>query len=160
MTVLAVQAQSGMPEDTPQTVGSSKPSAQPSRTATPKPQNPVPAESGTGRRVVYSLQQKRVWLVSESDSPLKTFPVWPGTVHPDPGSYKVSFRREQGTGSDGVPIEHAVYFGTNSAFSNAVDGSSPDPNSGLKTGAIRESAADGLALWKFATLDTPVNVVK
>lgn len=149
-----------MPEETSRAAGSSKPSAQPSRAVTPKPQNPVPAKSGTGRRVVYSIQQKRVWLVSENDSPLKTFPVWPGTVDPAPGSYKVSFRREQGTGSDGVPIEHAVYFGTNSAFSNAVDGSSPAPNSGLRTGAIRERASDGLALWNFATLDTPVNVVE
>ncbi|MFF1461198.1 hypothetical protein [Streptomyces sp. NPDC058330] len=159
VTVLAVHARSGLPEEASHTV-TSEPSAKPSPTAAPKPRNPIPAESGTGRRVVYSIQQKRVWLVDDKDASLKTFTVWPGTIPPEPGSYKVSFRRETGTGSDGVPIEHAVYFGANSAFSNAVDGSSPSPDPDLRTSAIRESSADGLALWDFAEMGTPVSVVE
>jgi hypothetical protein len=90
--------------------------------------------------------------------------VWAGTVSPDPGTYKVSTRRETTTGSDGVPIEHIVYFaaksGVSIAFSNAVDGSSPPPAAaGSRTGGIRMRAADGAALWTFATPGTTVAVV-
>jgi hypothetical protein len=157
---LAVQAHQHAPKGGLST-SASTPAAKPSQSNTPKPQNPaVPGDSGTGRRVVYSTGQKRVWLVDDKGTALRSFTVWAGTITPAPGSYKVSFRREQGTGSDGVSIEHAVYFGTSSAFSNAVDGSSPSPNPGLRTGAIRERAADGAALWEFAAMGTPVTVVR
>jgi hypothetical protein len=72
----------------------------------------------------------------------------------------VSFRRTRGIGSDGVDIEHAVYFSARSAFSNAVDGSSPAPDANLRTGAIRQAVADGTSMWKFATSGTAINVVK
>ncbi|MGR8010329.1 hypothetical protein [Streptomyces hypolithicus] len=128
-----------------------------------KPQTPVPAGSGEGRRVVYSVGQKRVWLVDASDGLRRTFTVWPGTVNPAEGSYTVGFRREGGTGSDGVTIENVVYFaikdGISIAFSNAVDGSSPEPSAGTKTGGIRARADDGGAIWTFASVGTTVSVV-
>ncbi|MFF0789378.1 hypothetical protein [Streptomyces spiralis] len=135
--------------------------APPEHTASPA----VPASSGTGRRVVYSLGQKRVWLVDASDKPTRTFPVWPGTVSPDPGAYAISQRVAATTGSDGVRIEHITYFAGKSgvfiAFSNAVDGSSPPPAaSGAKTGGIRTAKADGAALWAFASKGTRVVVAR
>ncbi|MFI1566404.1 hypothetical protein ACH4ZX_25675 [Streptomyces sp. NPDC020490] len=125
----------------------------------------VPDGSGTGRRIVYSLGDKRVWLVDASDAPRRTFAVWPGTVSPAPGSYTVGVRtRGVITGSDGVKIEHIVYFavqsGVNIAFSNAVDGSSPPPASGAQTGGIRMRTADGAALWTFGSAGTKVTVVE
>jgi hypothetical protein len=136
------------------------PSVKASHSAKPRtPQYKVPAGSGTGRRVVYSVGQKRVWLVGADGKSQRTFAVWPGTVTPAKGAYPVSFRRATGTGSDGVRIENAVYFGTTSAFSNAVDGSSPSPDPSLQTGAIRVRTADGAALWAFATKGTTVQVV-
>ena len=55
------------------------------------------------------------------------------------------------TGSDGVPIEHVVRFatvdGVSVGFSAAVDGSTPEPDPTKKTGGIRESRADGDAMW-------------
>ncbi|OON78791.1 hypothetical protein [Streptomyces tsukubensis] len=135
----------------------------PSKSPHPSPKKPkvykVPNDSGTGRRVVYSLARKRVWLIAESESTIRTFRVWPGNVPPAQGEHPVTFRREEGTGSDGVRIEHAVYFGPQSASSNAVDGASPAPDSTVKTGAIRESVADGTALWDFATNGTIIHVV-
>ncbi|MEU2428571.1 hypothetical protein ABZ611_03465 [Streptomyces sp. NPDC007861] len=99
-------------------------------------------------------------MIDKNGTALRTFAVWPGTVTPSPGPYAVSFRREQGTGSDGAQIEHVVYFGANLAFSNAIDGSSPAPNPELRTGAIRESIADGVAMWEFASMGTPITVIK
>ncbi|GAA0429586.1 hypothetical protein [Streptomyces luteireticuli] len=125
----------------------------------------VPANSGDGKRVVYSVAQKRVWLVgADAASPLKTFEVAPSTVDPKPGSYAVTSRDPNGTGSDGVPIEHIVRFHRDAAgvvfgFSAAVDGSSPDPKPTQKTGGIREKPADGRAMWEFAVRGAKVVVV-
>jgi ABC-type transport system substrate-binding protein len=164
VAVLAVQADQGSkPAAT-----ASRPSASASAGAHPTPKSSEPAAvpdgSGTGRRIVYSLAQKRVWLVDASDAARRTFTVWPGTVSPDPGTYAVSLRRDATTGSDGVQIEHIVYFtaksGVSIAFSNAVDGASPPPASGTQTGGIRMRTADGSALWAFGTAGTKVTVVK
>lgn len=164
VAVLAVQADKG-PRPT---ADAARPSA--SATVTPKPTESakptrVPDDSGTGRRIVYSLGEKRVWLVDASEATRRTFTVWPGTVSPEPGSYEVGTRAEETTGSDGVEIENVVYFaagsGVNFAFSNAVDGSSPPPPAeGASTGGIRMKAADGSAVWKFGTAGTTVTVVE
>jgi hypothetical protein len=162
VTVLAVQADQG-----PQPAATSaKPSVSASAEPTPSASVParVPDGSGTGRRIVYSLGEKRVWLVDASEATRRTFAVWPGTVSPDPGTYTVSSRTEATTGSDGVRIEHIMYFaaksGVSVAFSNAIDGASPPPaDSGAKTGGVRMRKADGTALWAFGTVGTTVTVV-
>jgi hypothetical protein len=163
VTVLAVQADHG-PHPT---ASSAKPSASVPARPTPTASAParVPDGSGTGRRIVYSLGDKRVWMVDASEATRRTFTVWPGTVSPDPGTYTISSRNEATTGSDGVPIEHIMYFaaqdGVSVAFSNAVDGSSPPPAaSGGKTGGVRMKKADGTALWAFGTVGTTVAVVR
>ncbi|MEU0216258.1 hypothetical protein ABZ281_14500 [Streptomyces sp. NPDC006265] len=163
VTVLGVQADRGSHP----TATSAKPSSTASVQPTPTASAParVPDGSGTGRRVVYSLGEKRVWLVDASEATRRTFTVWPGTVSPDPGSYTISSRNEATTGSDGVQIEHIMYFaardGVSVAFSNAVDGASPPPAaSGGKTGGVRMKKADGTALWAFGTVGTTVTVVK
>ncbi|MGC9539900.1 hypothetical protein [Streptomyces sp. UG1] len=162
---LAVQADKG-PHPT---AGAARPSASGSPGASPAPTKSaapaaVPDDSGSGRRIVYSLSQKRVWLVDASDTARRTFTVWPGTVSPDPGAYTVSSRKMATTGSDGVQIENILYFaaksGSSIAFSNAVDGSSPPPAEGKETGGIRTRAADGAALWTFGETGTAVTVVK
>ncbi|MEU6403074.1 hypothetical protein [Streptomyces sp. NPDC046985] len=161
--VLAAKADQGPHPTAGRPAASASASARPS--AAPKPPAPpaVPAGSGTGRRIVYSLGQKRVWLVDASEKPSRILPVWPGTVNPDPGAYKVSLRRRSTTGSDGVAIEHIVYFAAKSghsvAFSNALDGASPPPAAGKQTGGIRMAAADGAALWAFTSAPTTVTVV-
>ncbi|MEV5353581.1 hypothetical protein AB0N88_15335 [Streptomyces sp. NPDC093516] len=163
VAVLAVQADKG-PHPT---ASSAKPSSSVSAQPTPTASAParVPDGSGTGRRIVYSLGEKRVWMVDASEATRRTFTVWPGTVSPDPGTYTISSRNAATTGSDGVPIEHILYFaaqdGVSVAFSNAVDGSSPPPAaSGGKTGGVRMKKADGTALWAFGTVGTTVAVVR
>lgn len=164
VVALAVQADQGTK---PSAVATARPSvsASPSPSAQPEPSaTAVPDGSGTGRRIVYSLGDKRVWLIDASEAARRTFAVWPGTVAPAPGTYSVSLRRgDPTTGSDGVRIEHIVYFtaveGVNVAFSNAVDGTSPPPANGVQTGGIRMKTADGSALWTFGETGTKVVVV-
>lgn len=165
VVALAVQADKGAKPTATTTPPSASASATPKPTESAKPAR-VPDGSGTGRRIVYSLGQQRVWLVDASDAARRTFAVWPGTVDPDPGSYEVGQRTEDPiTGSDGVEIEHVVYFtaksGVNIAFSNAMDGSSPPPpEAGAQTGGIRMKTGDGSALWTFGTAGTTVTVVE
>jgi hypothetical protein len=163
---LAVQAEHG-PHPTAAAVrphasasAGAHPSATPQQAAPPA----LPERSGTGRRVVYSLAQKRVWLVDATGRATRTFTVWPGTVSPQPGRYSVARRTPATTGSDGVAIEHILYFtvasGVNIGFSNAIDGSSPPPANGKQTGGIRLHKEDGAALWAFGDADTRVTVVE
>ncbi|MCX2925607.1 hypothetical protein [Streptomyces sp. NEAU-W12] len=175
VAVLAVQADQGTKPtastsrpSTPAADPDAKPSADSGDREKPEEEEPgaeaVPADSGTGRRIVYSLDARQVWLVDASDAPRRSFEVWPGTVDPDPGAYTIGTRTEATTGSDGVEVEHIVYFaaksGVSIAFSNAVDGSSPPPAEGRQTGGIRVAKADGEALWAFGTAGTPVRVVE
>ncbi|WAX81873.1 hypothetical protein [Streptomyces sp. KMM 9044] len=121
-----------------------------------------PRGSGGGIRVVYALDDDRVWLVEKDGRVRRTFTVSPGTVDPEPGTYHVTSRSGAVTGSDGVPVEHVVRFATDNGtaigFSAAVDGSAPEPE--VPTGGIRETRADGEAMWKFATIGRKVVVVR
>jgi hypothetical protein len=170
VAVLAVQAKSSASSTTTAShaggtsPGVAAPSVPGGKTGAAKPVA-VPKDSGTGKRVVYSVSQKRVWLV-DPDRPdqTRTFTVQPGTVDPAPGSYTV-LRVRQGpyTGSDGKQVKNAVLFTTHEGvvigFSSAVDGSTPAPDPSKKTGGIRETVADGQALFDFAPFDTKVVVV-
>ncbi|MYU20408.1 hypothetical protein GTY84_00735 [Streptomyces sp. SID8352] len=162
---LAVKADQGPHPAAP--VAKPRPAASAGAHPAPKETAPPPAPdgSGSGRRIVYSLGQDRVWLIDASDTPRHSFAVWPGTVDPGPGTYRISTRREEPTtGSDGVRIEQILYFAQRNgvwvAFSNAVDGSSPPPSAeGRTTGGIRLPKKAGDALWSFGTQGTTVMVV-
>ncbi|MFD4138803.1 hypothetical protein OHS70_14660 [Streptomyces sp. NBC_00390] len=141
------------------------PSAEPSGTTKQKPRDPltVPANSGTGVRVVYSLGERRVWLVGKGGKLERTFEVMPSTIHPKPGTYEVTSRSGRVAGSDGVQIEHVVRFASvddiSIGFSAAVDGSMEPPDPERKTGGVRMKRADGNAMWVFAAIGWKVVVV-
>ena len=124
----------------------------------------LPSGSGRGPRVVYSVDDDRVWLVSPGDRVKRTFKVTPGTVDPAPAAYVVTSRSGKITGSDGVAVEHVVRFTkvnrTAIGFSAAVDGSTSAPTPAKKLGGIRESRQDGNAMWHFATIGTKVIVIR
>jgi len=127
----------------------------------------LPRGTGKGKRVVYSLDDDRVWLVAGKGHGRvqRTFTVTPGTVDPAPGSYLVTSRSISITGTDGTPIEHVVRFtgvdGVAIGFSAAVDNPPPQqtPDPELRTGGIRETRPDGNAMWEFATIGERVIVI-
>ncbi|MFG2759165.1 L,D-transpeptidase [Streptomyces wuyuanensis] len=141
------------------------PSPRPSEAAAKVPRKDplaVPTGSGKGVRVVYSLAERRVWLVGAGQL-TQTFPVVPSTVSPRPGTYEVTSRSGRIEGSDGVEIEHVVRFAkvddVSIGFSAAVDGSMASPAPGRKTGGVRMKRADGDAMWTFATVGSKIVVV-
>ncbi|MEV5968731.1 hypothetical protein [Streptomyces sp. NPDC051921] len=165
---LAYQASASAPSPAELAAKPTTPSTAPSVAASERPtpaKDPMalPADSGTGERVVYGLADRRVWLVSAKNQVTHTFSVMPSTVSPPPGAYAVTSRSGAVRGSDGVQIEHVVRFATvqdvSVGFSAAVDGSTPSPDPSRKTGGIRMKRADGDALWKFAVIGAKVVVV-
>ncbi|WP_437046785.1 hypothetical protein [Streptomyces sp. enrichment culture] len=159
--VLAYQASATVPAE----LGKPR-SAAPAPGAPREKRDPtaLPAGSGKGERVVYALGDDRVWLVGADNRVQRTFQVVPSSVDPAPGTYAVTSRSKSVTGSDGVPVEHVVRFagvdGVVIGFSAAVDGSMPSPRPGVRTGGIRETRADGDAMWQFATIGQRVVVVR
>ncbi|MET7483235.1 hypothetical protein [Streptomyces sp. NPDC005538] len=123
----------------------------------------LPAGSGRGERVVYSVDDDRVWLVAGNDKVNRTFKVTPGTVDPTLGTYAVTSRSNAIIGTDGTPIQHVVRFtnanGVAIGFSAAVSGTTEEPDPTAKSGGIRESLEDGAAMWEFATIGQPVVVI-
>lgn len=168
VTVLALQAKSSANVTS---AASGKPGASVSASAgastkasaSPKPAA-VPANSGTGKRVVYSLGAKRVWLVDAAGHATRTFTVQPSTLSPTVGTYNVnSHRSGPRAGSDGVEIKNIVVFAqrgtTVFGFSSATDGTTPAPDPAKKTGGIRETLGDGQALYDFTVVGSTVIVV-
>jgi hypothetical protein len=122
-----------------------------------------PAGSGVGERVVYSVDDDRVWLVGSRNEVTRTFTVTPGSVDPAPGVYRVTSRSNSVIGTDGTPIEHVVRFtsvdGVTIGFSAAVDDSPQQADPGVRTGGIREAREDGDAMWEFATIGAQIAVI-
>ena len=162
---LAYQASANAPDQ----LSGPRTDTSPAAPATKAPRNakdPValPRDSGSGERVVYSVDDDRVWLVGENGRAQRTFEVTPGTVDPALGTYAVTSRGRIVTGSDGVRVEHVVRFhlsdGLAIGFSAAMDGSTAAPDPGKRLGGIRESRADGNAMWAFATIGVKVVVIQ
>ncbi|MFB9461593.1 hypothetical protein [Streptomyces cinereospinus] len=164
---LAYQAAATVPAE----LGASPdaPGASPVVTASKAPRdsrNPtaLPGGSGTGERVVYSLDDDRVWLVGPRNTVQRTFRVMPSAVDPAPGTYAVMSRSGATTGSDGIPVEHVVRFtsvdGVVIGFSAATDSSAAPPDPAVRTGGIRQTREDGDAMWQFATIGQKVVVIR
>ncbi|WP_328424543.1 hypothetical protein [Streptomyces sp. NBC_00443] len=162
---LAFQAYSNIPADLGRPVADSVPRVSTAKAPRDgKDPGALPPGSGAGRRVVYSVDDDRVWLVDAGEKVKRTFRVTPGSVDPAPGAYTVTSRSNAVTGTDGLPVEHVVRFAgvdnVTIGFSTLADGPAPLPAPSVKTGGIRESRADGNAMWDFATIGRTVVVIR
>lgn len=159
--VLTWQASASVPGD----FGKPRASGTPAAKAAGEQRSPtaLPRGSGSGERVVYSVDGDRVWLVGAGGKVLRTYLVEPGTVDPAPGTYAVGSRSNSVIGTDGTPVEHIVRFtsvdGVTIGFSTAVGRTRQVLDSVVRTGGIREEAADGDAMWQFAMIGRKVVVV-
>lgn len=140
----------------------------------------LPADSGAGRRVVFSEARQRVWLVDEVSPPAggdpierveRTYPV-SGSVYDnlDPGTFEVYSRSEDAWGiEDSGTMKWFVRFtkGTQGGaigFHNIPvdDGAKVQTIAQLGTplshGCVRQRTKDAKALWRFAPLGTTVVV--
>jgi len=132
---------------------------------------PVPADSGEGRRIVYSNSVQRVWLIEADGSVFDTYLVSGKKGVPDPGNYEVYSKSEVASaGHDGITMRNMVRFahGTNLPI-----GFHSIPNDGrgrpLQTedqlgeyhsaGCVRQNPGHAAELYDWATIGTPVVVL-
>lgn len=131
----------------------------------------LPASSGTGRRVVFSQSEQRVWLVEAGDKVASTYLV-SGSEHPNlkPGTYAVQLHLLHATAYDYK--SHMDYFVQFTSGKNAPIGfhDIPVSNGGkllqttsqlgtpLSSGCIRQYRPDAIRLWNFAPVGTRVVV--
>jgi hypothetical protein len=131
----------------------------------------LPADSGEGRRVVFSEHRQRAWLVNDDEVVVRTYLV-SGSIYDnlDPGTFEVYSRSEDATGiDDSGTMKYFVRFtqgdtGAAIGFHDipVLDGEHVQTVAELGTplshGCIRQRRGDAIALWNFAPLGTTVVV--
>jgi lipoprotein-anchoring transpeptidase ErfK/SrfK len=131
----------------------------------------LPADSGEGRRIVFSQSLQRVWLVDDAGQVLRTYPV-SGSIYDnlDPGLFSVYSRSEHAVGIDNSgTMQYFVRF-TKGDEGAAIGFHDIPVDDGqlvqtvaqlgipLSHGCIRQERADAIALWEFAPIGTTVVV--
>jgi lipoprotein-anchoring transpeptidase ErfK/SrfK len=130
----------------------------------------VPADSGAGRRIVYSNGQQRVWLVEEDGTVAHTHLVSGRRNFPRPGTYAV-FSKSEITRSGSVSMRYMVRFFQSPRLAVGFH-SIPFTRSGrliqserqLGTyrshGCVRQRLDDAAFLYVWAPIGTTVVVVR
>ncbi len=138
----------------------------------PDPTIPVPtapADSGSGRRIVYCVTCQQVWHVNDDNTVARTFLVSGKVATPHSGTYHVFSKSRVGTaGSLRLPYMTRFAHGRSLAIGfHAIPidraGRPIEPLSQLGTyrshGCVRQSPDDALATWNFAPVGTTVVVI-
>ena len=132
---------------------------------------PLPEDSGEGRRVVYSLDDQMVWLVTEDGSVVANYLVSGRKGWPEPGTYSV-FSKSPMTRSffdASTTMRWMVRFArtdkTNIGFHDIPtrgDGSLyqtlDELGTALSGGCVRQSLPDAIRMYRFADVGTTVVV--
>jgi hypothetical protein len=132
----------------------------------------LPADSGTGLRVVFSQDLQQVWLVDAQDAVKRTYPV-SGSVTDNlqPGTYSVYSRSRWAVGVDdsGVmqyfvrftkgPTGAAIGFHTIPTQNGVPLQTAAQLGTPQSHGCIRQRTPDAIALWNYAPVGTRVVVV-
>ncbi|MEX0790923.1 MAG: L,D-transpeptidase [Actinomycetota bacterium] len=130
----------------------------------------IPANSGSGRRVVYSVSSQRVWLVNDDGSLHGTWLVSGRRGEPNPGNYSVFSRsRHARAAAPGITMEFMVRFVRTSGLPIGFH-SIPVNRRGNQIqrvdqlgtfqslGCVRQRYEDAVTMWEFAQIGTPVIV--
>jgi lipoprotein-anchoring transpeptidase ErfK/SrfK len=162
--VLAAQAEATAPKVRAGSSATAKAGGSKSGTgSTSSNSTALPANSGSGTRIVYSQSAKRVWLVEGGSTVERTMQVVPGTYSAPAGTYTVTGKSPGSVGGDGKTVLYVVKFDSAAATSvgfdaeSGVTGLPPAPTG--RTGGIRMTQLDAQALYTFASVGTTVVVL-
>ena len=132
---------------------------------------PLPAGSGSGRRVVYSNSRQRVWLVEADGYVADSYPVSGRYNTPRRGTYSVfSKSRTAYAGHDGITMRNMVRFARGSrlaigfhAIPRYASGRPLQSESGLgsyrSAGCVRQADRNAARLYDWAPVGTKVVVI-
>jgi lipoprotein-anchoring transpeptidase ErfK/SrfK len=129
---------------------------------------PLPADSGVGRRIVYSKTEQRVWLVEEDGTVSGSWLVSGRRNLPRPGEYRV-YSKSMWSRSGSSRLQYMVRFAHGRRLRigfHAIPinrrGRPIQSESQLGTprsnGCVRQRAADAATLWNWAPIGTVVRV--
>ena len=137
----------------------------------PEAETSVPARSGAGRRVVFSENEQRVWLVRSNGTVRRTYLV-SGSLEDnlDPGTYAVFSRSRWAVGIDDSGVMEffvrfaqgeraAIGFHTIPTRLGVASQSRAQLGTPQSHGCVRQAKADAISVWKFALEGTTVVVV-
>lgn len=134
---------------------------------------PLPENSGTGRRVVYSRAGQRVWAVDENENIIRSWLV-SGSQYDNelPGAHEVYSRSEVSTAWNGKAFLPKMirwlrtdigHIGFHAIPLRRADNTPYQTEAELGTrlsgGCQRQANADANFMWEFAQVGTPVIVV-
>jgi hypothetical protein len=134
----------------------------------------VPANSGTGRRAVYSKTMQRVWAVDSSGKMIKTHLVSgkQAPLDPRPGTYHVWSRSLHtfSVNNPSIVWKYMVRFAKGSDGGNIGFHEIPTQygrplqsiwqlGQPLSAGCVRQAPSDALWMWNWAQLGTKVVVL-
>ncbi len=132
---------------------------------------PLPAGSGSGRRVVYSNSRQRVWLVESDGYVVDSYPVSGRYNTPRRGTYSVfSKSRVAYAGHDGITMRNMVRFARGSrlaigfhAIPRYASGRPLQSESALgsyrSAGCVRQADRNAARLYDWAGIGTKVVVI-
>jgi lipoprotein-anchoring transpeptidase ErfK/SrfK len=134
----------------------------------------LPRNSGTGRRVVYSVSLQRVWTVGEADRVQRTYLVSGRLSQPGAGHYRVYSRSRWTVSSVSaetmqymVRFAHGARTGAPIGFHSIPRDYRGHPAQSLaqlgkplSAGCIRQRLRDAAFLWDFAHVGTTVVVTQ
>ena len=135
----------------------------------PQPSYPqLPADSGSGRRIVYSRAEQRVWIVESNEQVVGSWLVSARKEIPRPGSYAI-FSRSRWASAGRVRMEFMLRFvhtrGDAIGFhAIPVDRhgrpiqSESELGQPRSHGCVRQARADAERLWNWAPDGTVVRV--
>ena len=133
---------------------------------------PLPADSGSGRRVVYDRAGQRVWAVDEDDQVIRSWLV-SGSQYDNevPGTHEVFSRSEQSSAWNGkailplmirwypTDIGNLGFHGIPIHVENGEPYQTTDElGTRLSGGCQRQHDVDAAFMWEFATVGTTVVV--
>jgi lipoprotein-anchoring transpeptidase ErfK/SrfK len=187
-SALSMSSQPAQGVDAPPTPVTPEPEPQPQPQPEPQPAPPAPApepepapapqfpplpeDSGSGRRVVYSVGQQRVWLVEADEVVSASWLVSGRRGIPNPGTYSIYSRSRWSSASGGrVRMEFMLRFvktkGLPIGFhSIPVDRrgrqiqSEDELGQPRSKGCVRQRRADAEHLWNWAPDGTVVRVTR
>lgn len=164
----AQSAEAGPLKQLPPPIGQPPPEPAPP----PAPQYPpLPSDSGNGRRIVYSIDQQRVWIVEADEKVSGAWLVSGNKSLPDPGTYSIYSRSRSTTSTNGeVRMEYMLRF-TKSSRGNAIGfhaipvdkngqpiQSEEELGEPRSAGCVRQARANAEHLWNWAPDGTTVRV--
>ena len=165
-TPLPIATYNGQPvESMKATIENTAPTAAPATSATPA--SPV---AGGNRRIIYSVNQHRVWLVEENGEVSRTYLVSGKAGLPRVGEYKV-YSRSARAYSGSVSMRWMVRFARGSRLAigfheipvtrrGAPIQSLGELGQFRSHGCVRQSPDDARHLWDWAPIGTRVTVLR